>query len=56
MWEEVNGAAQHCKIMCCVYNKSLVKALYLTKSVEDRRLRIDIAVLKDIQGELEPVS
>lgn len=46
------------KVKCCVDNKSLVEALYSTKSVEDHRLRIDIAVLKDMlrRGELTQVS
>lgn len=36
------------KIYCYVDNKSLVDALYSCRNIEDRRLRIDIAVLKDM--------
>ena len=35
-------------VNCFVDNKSLVDALYSTKNVEDKHLRIDIAVLKDM--------
>ena len=46
------------KINCKVDNHSLVEALRSSKLVEDRRLRIDIAVLKDMisKGELSSVS
>ena len=36
------------KIYCFVDNRSLVDALYSCKNVEDRRLRIDVAVLQDM--------
>ena len=36
------------KIVCKVDNKSLVDAIYSSKNVEDRRLRVDIAVIKDM--------
>ena len=41
---EVSGCGK-LKIKCFVDNKSLVDALYSCKNVEDRRLRINIAVL-----------
>lgn len=39
-------------------NKSLVDALHSCKNVDDRRLRIDIAVLRDMleRGEIGEVS
>ena len=40
-------------INCFVDNKSLVDALSSSKQVEDRRLRIDIAVLDDMLGKKE---
>lgn len=51
----------HCpklKINCIVDNKSLVDSLYSSKNVEDRRLRIDIAVLRDMldRKEISSVS
>ena len=46
------------KIKCHVDNKSLVDALHSTKSVDDRRLRIDISVSKDMleKREIDGVS
>lgn len=46
------------KIVCYVDNKSLVEALYSTTSVEDKRLRIDIAVLSGMieRKELDEVK
>ena len=40
-----------------VDNKSLVDAIYSSKNVEDRRLRVDIAVIKDMveRDELQKV-
>ena len=35
-------------IKCYVDNKSLVEACYSTKAVEDKHLRINIAVLRDM--------
>ena len=35
-------------VKCYVDNKSLVEALHSTKSVEDKHLRIDVAVLRDM--------
>ena len=45
-------------IHCFVDNGSLVDSLYSTKSVEDKHLRIDIAVLKDMlaQRQIHSVS
>lgn len=44
---EVSGC-RDLKIYCYVDNKSLVDALYSCRSVDDRRLRIDMAVLRDM--------
>lgn len=54
--QEVSGCAK-LKIKCFVDNKSLVDALHSCKSVEDKRLRIDIAVLRDMleQGEIDEI-
>ena len=45
-------------VHCLVDNRSLVEALNSSHSVEDRRLRIDIALLKDMlsRGEINSVS
>ena len=45
------------KIVCHIDNKSLYDALHSSKHVEDRRLRIDIAVLRDMidRGELSQI-
>lgn len=45
-------------IICNTDNKSLLDALYTSKQVDDRRLRIDIAVLQDMieRGELQKVN
>ena len=47
-----------CKVHCMVDNKSLYDTIYSSKSVEDKRLRIDIAVLRDMlsRGEIASVS
>ena len=49
---------QKTKVCCYVDNRSLVDALHSLKMVEDRRLRLDIAVLQDMmeRGELNSVS
>ena len=54
---ELSGG-ERCRIRCFVDNKSLVDALKSCKQVEDRRLRIDIAVLRNMleRGEVEEVS
>ena len=46
------------KIVCKVDNKSLVDAIYSSKGVDDRRLRVDIAVIRDMldRNELNEVS
>ena len=46
------------EIVCKVDNKSLVQAIYSSKGVDDRRLRVDIAVIKDMldRNELNEVS
>ena len=46
------------EIHCKVDNKSLVEAIYSSKNVEDRRLKIDIAVIKDMlkNSELSGIS
>ena len=46
------------KIYCYVDNKSLVDVLYMSKRVEDQRLRIDIAVLQSMleRNEISKVS
>ena len=41
------------KINCSVDNKSLVDALHSTKSIDDRRLRIDISILKEMLAKHE---
>ena len=43
----------HLQIHCNVDNKSLLEALYTSKLVDDRRLRIDIAVLQDMLNRKE---
>ena len=55
---EIGGDKSQLKVKCYVDNKSLVDALYSSKSVDDKRLRIDIAVLKDMmeRKEIESVS
>ena len=40
-------------INCSVDNKSLVDALHSTKSIDDRRLRIDISILKEMLAKHE---
>ena len=54
---EISGGGRP-RIKCYVDNKSLVDALQSCKNVEDRRLRIDIAVLRDMleRREVEEVS
>lgn len=54
---EISGGEKF-KIKCYVDNKSLVDALHSYKNVDDRRLRIDIAVLRDMleRGEIGEVS
>ena len=46
------------KICCMTDNKSLYEALNSSKKVDDRRLRIDIAVLVDMldKGEIKKVK
>ena len=46
------------KIVCFVDNKSLVDAVYSTTLLEDKRLRIDMAVLRNMleNGELSKIS
>ncbi|KAK3896091.1 hypothetical protein Pcinc_000222 [Petrolisthes cinctipes] len=44
---EIEGC-ESLQIRCFVDNKSLVDALYSCRSVDDRRLRIDMAVLRDM--------
>jgi hypothetical protein len=45
-------------VRCFVDNKSLVDALHSTNTIDDNRLKIDLAVLKNMmeRGELESVS
>ena len=45
-------------VKCFVDNRSLVDAVYSTKSVEDKHLRVDVAVLRDMvnRGDLSEVS
>jgi len=46
------------EVHCYVDNENLVAALHSTKQVEDRRLRIDVAVLQDMlrRGEVSSVT
>ena len=44
---------QPLSVHCFVDNKSLVEALHSSHSVEDRRLRIDVALLKDMLSRQE---
>ena len=46
------------KIRCITDNKSLVDAVQSTKRVDDKRLRLDIAVLLDMQerGEISEIA
>ena len=45
------------RIVAYVDNKSLIEALYSTKQVNDRRLRIDIGSLKELlNGEVESIN
>ena len=46
--EMINVPVSSIPVKCFVDNKSLVDALYSTKSVEDKHLRINIAVLRDM--------
>ena len=50
----------HCvskvKIHCYIDNKSLLDALYSSKRVDDRRLRLDLAVLQDMLEKKELTS
>lgn len=43
-------------VRCLVDNKNLVESVYSSHYVEDRRLRIDIAVLQDLIGKREIMS
>ena len=45
---EILGCAPGIVVRCFVDNKSLVEALYSTKSIEDKHLRISLAVLRDM--------
>ena len=55
--QEISGCG-NLKIRSFVDNKSLVESLHSSRSVEDRRLRIDIAVLRDMleRGEVAEVA
>lgn len=44
---EISGC-ESLKIRCYTDNKSMVNALHSCRSVEDKRLRIDTAVLRDV--------
>ena len=46
--EILNVPVTSVPIKCFVDNRSLVEAAYSTKSVEDKHLRINIAVLRDM--------
>jgi hypothetical protein len=46
--ESLNDTAISVTVKCFVDNRSLVDALYSTKAVEDKYLRINIAVLRDM--------
>ena len=50
--EEIVGCDK-LKVQCYVDNKSLVEALKSSTSVDDRRLRIDVALLKDMMQRRE---
>ena len=54
---EISGC-RPLKIRCFVDNKSLVDALYSSRSVDDKRLRIDLAVLRDMleHGDIAEVT
>ena len=45
-------------VKCYVDNRSLVDAVHSTKAVEDKHLRIDVAVLRDMlhRGDVSEVS
>lgn len=45
--QEISGCGR-LKIKCLGDNKSLVEALHSCKTIDDKRLRIDIAVLRDM--------
>jgi transposase InsO family protein len=46
--EAINVPTNSFVVKCFVDNKSLVDALYSTKSIEDKQLRINMAVLRDM--------
>ena len=54
---EISGC-ENIPVKCFVDNRSLVEALSSYKSVDDKRLRIDISVIKDMiqSGELKEVN
>ncbi|KAG0718174.1 Retrovirus-related Pol polyprotein from transposon RE1 [Chionoecetes opilio] len=55
--KEISGCGR-IPIRCFVDNRSVVEALYAYKLVDNKRLRIDISVLRDMldQGELKEVT
>ena len=55
---ELTFSQHKINVRCYIDNKSLLDALYSSKRIEDRRLRIDLAVLQDMldRGELTSVA
>ena len=49
MLSEASGCSKR-RVVCRVDNKSLVDALYSSHLIEDKRLRIDMALMKDMIG------
>ena len=56
--EILGKESERVPVKCYVDNKSLVDSIYSTKSVEDKQLRINIAVLRDLvsKGDIQSVS
>ena len=48
IWQEVFGLSVLPKVLCRTDNDSLKEALYSSKVVSDRHLRVDIACLREI--------
>lgn len=57
-WLSLNAPISAFPVRCFVDNRSLVDSLYSTKAVDDKYLRINIAVLRDLldKNELHNVT
>ena len=54
--EIMNTPVSSLLVKCYVDNKSLVEALYSTKAIEDKQLRINMAVLRDMLAKADVYS